>query len=171
MKTACLSSAILAALGCIATLNAQTPVSTGTIQAVGKEEGTLTLRANQALAAPLIFHGMDKAKIETASGKVATLADLAPGVSATVHYAQRDNRWYVARVVIEDPTAAVPATGTGTAAARQADPATDDDITTRPGQGAPADRTVRPPKTDAATDGDITTERGSTSTNIRQTAP
>jgi hypothetical protein len=122
---------------------------------------------------------MGKAKIETVDGKVATLASLTPGLNVTVHYAQQDNRWYVSRVVIPDPaaattTTATTATGTtsgGTATGQPANPAADDDITTRPGQGAAGDRTVQPPQVNATNDGDITTEQRRTSTNVQQTAP
>jgi hypothetical protein len=91
-----------------------------------------------------------------------------------VHYAQQENRWYVSRVVIADPIAAATATtgatgaAVGATAAQSGNAATDNDITTRPGQNAAGDRTVQPPGTNAANDGDITTEPASTSTSIRQ---
>jgi hypothetical protein len=172
MNTRILLATALAVCIASTALHAQTPVSTGVIQAVNQQEGTLTLRANQPLAAPLVFHGMSKAKIETTDGKVATLADLVAGASATVHYAQNENRWYVSRVIINNPAAATGTTATaeaaGTAAATTTSrAATDDDITTRPGQGAAGDITVQPPGRNAARDGDITTEPASTSTAIR----
>jgi hypothetical protein len=181
MNTRHFTTALAAACAFGLSAQAQTPVSTGVVQAVAQEEGTLTLRANQPLAAPLVFHGMNKAKIETVDGKVANLGALTPGLSVTVHYAQRDNRWYVSRVVIPDPTVAATgstssgATGTGTTGTaagatvvQPGNPTLDGDITTRPGQNAAGDRTVQPPGTNPANDGDITTEPGSTSTAIRQ---
>jgi hypothetical protein len=168
------TTALVAACALGLSAQAQSPVSTGMIQAVAPQEGTMTLRTNQSLAAPLVFHGMNKAKIETVDGKVATLRDLTPGLNVTVHYAQQENRWYVSRVVIPDPTAAATATtgatgaAVGATAAQSGNAATDNDITTRPGQNAAGDRTVQPPGTNAANDGDITTEPASTSTSIRQ---
>ena len=174
MNTRISTVALISACFVALSAHAQTPVSTGVVQAVGTQDGTLTLRANQPLAAPLVFHGMGKAKIETADGKVATLANLTPGLNVTVHYAQQDNRWYVSRVVIPDPTAATTTTTGTTAGATAVQPgnaATDGDITTRPGQGAAGDRTVQPPQVNATNDGDITTEQRRTSTNVQQTGP
>jgi hypothetical protein len=105
MKTLSLSTLAIALLTSLSA-QAQTPVSTGIVQGVGKEDGTLMLRTDQPNAAPLTFYGMDKAKIETVTGKVGTLADISAGMSVTVHYAQQANRWYVSRVLIPDPAMA-----------------------------------------------------------------
>ncbi|HEV7868529.1 MAG TPA: hypothetical protein VGO90_12665 [Chthoniobacteraceae bacterium] len=110
-------------LGSISQAWSQQPVSTGPIVSVGPDPGTITLRSQQS-SAPVTYHGMDKANIMTASGRIATVAEVKPGMPATVYYSKEGNRWIVSKLLIPDiaPAApgtpgAAPAAGTGVAGA------------------------------------------------------
>jgi hypothetical protein len=154
---------------------AQEPVSTGVIQGLAPKAGTLTLRSDQTTR-PVTFYGMDKANIFTADGKVAKIADLQPGMKATVQYAVRENRWYVSKVILAEQrnTIVTGAPVNGDPAARSK-AANDGDITTQPGSKAAIDNDITTqPANRAATDGDITTQPASSTTGrapVRQRGP
>lgn len=102
---------VLFSLATAAVLQAQEPVTTGVLDAVSQEAGTLRLRADQTAQKPILFYGMNAANITTVSGKLATLADLRPGTQLTIFYVQRGDRWFISRVLIPD---AEPTTGPAT---------------------------------------------------------
>jgi hypothetical protein len=166
MKTPILSIfATIQILACTA-ICADGPMNSGLVQSLSKEHGTLTLRTEQGTAGSIVYHGMDKADILTASGKLAKMADISPGQRVSVFYGKRGGQWVVSRVLIADPTPApaVPAAPAATATLPAPVPAvtsraaTDGDITTKPANSAAidGDRTTRAPNS-AATDGDRTT--------------
>jgi len=163
MKTQPLTFLLTAAcslLGSAAFLLAQGPLSTGVIDNVSKENGTLVLRGDANQPAQIVYHGMDRAQIVTATGKAATLADLKPGLQATVFYAKQGDRWVVSRVLIPDEAPLPPITEAAPAILPRA--AVDGDRTTQPGSRATIDddRTTQPGQK-AAVDGDRTTQPGS----------
>ncbi len=136
-------------------------VTTGTVTAVVKEAGTLTVMSDQTHG-PLNYTGMDKVMVMFASGKTATLADVAVGQMVTVEYALRDGKTVTTKLMLPDPKPAVPLTNPIplTAAERHAldsKAAKDNDITTQPGIKARLDNdiTTKPGKKDL-TDPDIT---------------
>lgn len=136
-------------------------VTTGTVTAVVKEAGTLTVMSDQTHG-PLNYTGMDKITVMFGSGKAATLADVAVGQMVTVEYAVRDGKTVTTKLMLPDPKPVVPLTNPVplTAAERKAldsKAAKDNDITTQPGSKARLDNdiTTKPGKKDP-TDPDIT---------------
>lgn len=132
-------------------------ITTGIVTAVAKEAGTLTVMSEQTQGR-INYTGMDKAAVQFASGKPATLAEVAVGQLVTVEYALRDNKPVVSKILIPDPKPVVipanpaPLTagerrGLDSRAARDNDPTTqpgskarvDKDVTTKPGKKDPAD--------------------------------
>ena len=132
-------------------------VTTGTVSAVVKETGALTVLSEQTQK-PIKYTGMDNAVVQFGSGRVATLADVVVGQVVTIEYAMRGKKAVVARLLLPDPKPVVvpgnPAQltpsekrGLDSKAARDNDPTTqpgskaqtDNDITTKPGKKAPAD--------------------------------
>ena len=163
MKTPLLS--IFATLQILAStaICADGPMNSGLVQSLSKEHGTLTLRTEAGTTGSIVYYGMDKADILTASGKPAKIADISPGQRVSVFYGKRGDQWFVSRVLIPDPTPApavlpLPATIPGPVPAITSRAATDGDITTKPANSAAidGDRTTRAPNS-AATDGDRTT--------------
>lgn len=170
MKTRTLVPFFAAAALLLGTLpsGAQETVSTGTIQGVVPQVGTLTIRSDQTTR-PLTFWGMDRANIFTADGQPAVVGDLVPGMRVTVQYAVQGKRWLISKVILDAQRPPVVAgapiyvdPALNTPAAR------DGDITTTPGSAAAVDRDITTqPADNAAFDGDITTRPASESNQIR----
>ena len=144
-----------------ATVFAGGAVTTGTVTAVAKEAGTLTVMSDQTHG-PLNYTGMDKVVVMYGSGKTATLADVVVGQLVTVEYAVRDGKTVTTKLMLPDPKPALPPFNPLplTAAERHAldsKAAKDNDITTQPGSKARLDNdiTTKPGKKDP-TDPDIT---------------
>ena len=158
MKTLTLNSSVkalltatLLALQFVGNTQAEVPVTTGVVTNVSRENGTLTVISEQTQR-PITYFGMEKAVVQFGSGKVATIADVQVRQPVTVVYAIRDQKPYVAKIMIPDPkpVASESAASTLTAAERRAlesRSARDGDITTKPG-------------TKARLDDDITTQPG-----------
>ena len=177
MKLTKLFSAFAAAAVLFAAVpetQAQEPVSTGIIQGMVPKAGTLILRSDQTTR-PITFYGMDRANIFTADGKAATVADLQPGMKATIQYAVRENRWYISKIILAEQRGnAVVGAPINADPALRTKAATDGDITTQPGAKAAVDNDITTqPANRAATDGDITTQpaSGQTRAPARQRSP
>ncbi len=160
--------AILAAAAVSFSAQAQTtsspsePVSTGKVIATNAQTGVMTMMSAQTRA-PLSFYGMNEAKIETNSGKIVGLAEIRPDMAVTVHYAERQGKWYVSRIAIPDatPAPAIPAVTVDQRRALSSPAARDGDITTQPGSKAAIDNDITTqPGSKAAIDNDITTQPG-----------
>lgn len=141
---------------------AQEVVTSGTVTAVSRQDGGLTLLPG-ASQRPVYFRELHRARLLFGSGKRATFADFREGQLATVYYTRRADRWYVVKVVLADPSVvaypAMPPGGLTTAERRgtTSRAATDGDITTQPGSKARIDRdiTTQPGSKDPS-DSDIT---------------
>jgi hypothetical protein len=136
------------------------PVSTGSVVSIDRPGGLMVILSTETRG-PITFFGMDKARIETRTGRVATFADLQPKMPVTVYYTPVEGRWYVARVLIPEPQAVPAAAGSeltsGEQKALRSKAANDGDITTEPGVKARIDDdiTTQPGKKDPR-DPDIT---------------
>jgi hypothetical protein len=126
------------------------PISTGSVVSVDRPNALIVIQSAETQA-PITFYGMNKARVETKSGRLATFEDVQPKMPVTVYYTPVEGRWYVGRVLIPDTQAVpVPAGSELTAAEQKAlnsKAANDGDITTKPG-------------VKARIDGDITTKPG-----------
>lgn len=153
-------TSLVAALLSISLAHAQTgaggAITTGTVTAVAKEKGSLTVLSEQTQR-PINYTGMDKAVVLFASGKVATLADVTVGQTVTIEYAMRGRKPVVAKLLIPDSKPVVQANpvpltpgerrALDSRALRDNDPTTqpgskahiDNDITTQPGKKDPRD--------------------------------
>lgn len=140
---------------------AQSPVSTGTVTSIEKQAGTMVLNGSQTNK-PIMFVGLEKAKVMNSTGAALALGDVKPGMLISVHYQPQGDRWIVSRIVIPADTpatvpAATPFLTTKENAEAKTKAATDRDITTNPGVKArtDGDRTTQSAKKDPA-DPDIT---------------
>ncbi|MES2569052.1 MAG: hypothetical protein V4710_03240 [Verrucomicrobiota bacterium] len=141
--------ALLTALSATSPLFADALVTTGSVTALVKERGALTVLSDQTRS-KIQYVGMDRAVVRFGSGKPATLADLSVGQQVTVEYATVEQQAIVAKLIIPDPLppAVVPAilapTGLLPAEARGATSraALDNDITTQPGNKARIDNDI-----------------------------
>jgi len=134
------------------------PISTGAVVSIDPENATMIIQSNETRA-PITFYGMNKARIETGAGRVATFVDVQPKMPVTVYYTPIEGRWYVGRVLIPDAQAVLPNTALTSAEekALRSKAANDGDITTVPGVKARIDDdiTTKPGKKDPR-DPDIT---------------
>lgn len=152
MKTISFLSAALMSLFLFpADLLAAGPVTTGTLTAVDRKMGTMTLLSNQT-GRPVKYFGMKGAVIRFDTGKAASFGDLAVGQNVMVEYANYKGRLIVANVSIPSPKPPpapnYPAPLTpGERRGLYSKAARDRDITTQPGSKA-------------RTDNDITTQPG-----------
>ncbi len=79
-------------------------MSTGVLDFVSLESGTLRIRSDQRGGRPLLFYGMNAANIMTEGGTLLTLADLEPGMPVSIFYINQGRRgWAVFKVVIHEP--------------------------------------------------------------------
>jgi hypothetical protein len=154
------SAALIFALTILPRLSAQevlgsekvvaAPISTGSIVSVDRPNALMVIQSAETQG-PITFYGMDKARVETKSGRLVTFADVQPKMSVTVYYTPVEGRWYVGRVLIPDTQAAATPAGSELTTAEQkalnSKAANDGDITTKPG-------------VKARIDGDITTKPG-----------
>jgi hypothetical protein len=135
------------------------PISTGSVISTSPRDGLMVIQSAQT-GGPITFYGMDKARVETKTGRVATLADIRAAIPVTVHYTPVDGRWYVGKVIIPEPQAE-PVTATTLTTAEQkalnSKAAKDGDITTKPGVKARIDNDITTkPGTKDPLDPDIT---------------
>lgn len=134
------------------------PISTGTVVALDPQNATMIVQSNETRG-PITFYGMNKARVETGSGRVVTFADVQPKMPVTVHYTPVEGRWFVGRVLIPDAQAVAPVAPLTSAEekALRSKAANDGDITTEPGVKARIDDdiTTQPGKKDPL-DPDIT---------------
>lgn len=125
------------------------PISTGSVVALDGKKSLMIIQSAETQG-PITFYGMDKARVETSTGRLATFAELRPQMPVTVYYTPVEGRWFVGRVLIPE-TQAVITPGTSLTTAEQkalaSKAANDGDITTKPG-------------VKARIDGDITTKPG-----------
>ncbi|MDB6152733.1 MAG: hypothetical protein JWL90_1186 [Chthoniobacteraceae bacterium] len=142
--------ALFSALSATSQLFADSLVTTGSVTAVVKERGALTVLSDQTHA-PIQYTGMNKAVVQFGSGKPATLTDLSVGQSVTIEYVVIDQLPVVAKLIVPDPaapavTAVLPVAAPGLNAAEQraatSRAALDNDITTQPGNKARIDRDI-----------------------------
>jgi hypothetical protein len=91
-------------------------VTTGIVEAVSLENGTMTVRTDQTQR-PMIFSGIGSAMLVNGRGGTPTLGDLKAGIPVTVRYAVRNKQWYVEKIVYGDEAAVPAATGTATGGA------------------------------------------------------
>jgi hypothetical protein len=135
------------------------PVSTGSVVSTSPRDGLMVIQSAQT-GGPITFYGMDKARVETKTGRVATFADIRPALPVTVHYTPVDGRWYVGKVIIPEPQtepAAATTLTTGEQKALKSKAANDGDITTKPGVKARIDNDITTkPGTKDPLDPDIT---------------
>lgn len=135
------------------------PILTGSVVATDPANALMVVQPTETQG-PITFHGMDKARIETSTGRLATFAEVQPKMPVTVYYAPIEGRWYVGRVLIPDTQAvAAPSTALTTAEQRalRSKAANDADITTEPGVKARIDNDITTkPGTKDARDPDIT---------------
>ena len=90
-------------LALVSEVRAQEPMTSGILDYVSPEDGTIRLRADQIASRPLIFYGMHSANVMTVSGRLARLEDLAPGMSVSLFFARHGKRkWIISRVVVAD---------------------------------------------------------------------
>lgn len=175
MTTRTLPALLATVLFSAITASAQTPVSTGVVQSIDKDKSTLMLRTDQQNVAPLTFHGMDKARIETMSGQPAKLTDLTEGMNITVHYATRGKLWYVSRVLIPDANSTNPApagTGNTTATTTIGSPAAAGGVAVGTAPATTVTGTTGAAAgSNAATDGDRTTRPGQGAAGDRTVQP
>jgi hypothetical protein len=88
----------------VAPAKAQLPMSTGILDFVSPESGTLRIRSDQRGGRPLLFYRMNAANIMTEGGTLLTLADLEPGMPVSIFYINQGRRgWTVFKVVIHEP--------------------------------------------------------------------
>jgi hypothetical protein len=143
---------------------AQVSVTTGTVTAVVKESGAVTVLSDQTHR-PISYTAMDKAVVQFASGKVATIADVAVGQHVAVEYTVNGNALLVGKFLLPDPKPAAPvanapALATGERKGLTSKAARDNDITTQPGSKARTDRDITTqPGTKDPKDSDITRKR------------
>jgi hypothetical protein len=136
------------------------PISTGSVVSANRQDGVMVILSTETRG-PITFHGMNKARVETRSGRLATFADVQPKMPVTVYYTPVEGRWYVGRVLIPDTQTAVATTSSeltsGEQKALRSKAANDGDITTEPGVKARIDDdvTTQPGKKDPR-DSDIT---------------
>jgi hypothetical protein len=135
------------------------PISTGSVLSIDSRDGLMVIQSAET-GGPITFYGMNKARVETRTGRVATFADVRTQTPVTVHYTPVEGRWYVGKVIIPE-SQTVPAADAGLTSAEQkalnSKAANDGDITTKPGVKAriDADITTQPGKKDPR-DPDIT---------------
>jgi hypothetical protein len=136
------------------------PVSTGSITSLDRNNALMVIQSAETQG-PITFYGMDKARIQTSTGRLATFADVQPKMPVTVYYTPVEGRWYVGKVLIPETQAATAAPGTELTTAEQkalnSKAATDGDITTKPGVKARIDSDITTkPGTKDPRDPDIT---------------
>lgn len=161
LRHASLLSALL--LGVAASAIAQAPSTTGTVMALSRETGHVTVLPGSSQR-PLYFRDMKRARYLYGSGRRASFDNLRAGQVVTVEYLHRGNAWYVGRVILPNPTdrpyPQMPPGGLVTAERRATTSraANDRDITTHPGTKAriDGDITTQPGRTDPYTNTDIT---------------
>jgi hypothetical protein len=138
------------------------PISTGSVISIDQRDGLMVIQSAET-GGPITFYGMNKARVETKTGRAAAFADVRPQTPVTVHYTPVEGRWYVGKVIIPESQTepAATATATGLTAAEQkalnSKAANDGDITTKPGVKAriDSDITTQPGKKDPR-DPDVT---------------
>ena len=90
----------------LASARAQLPMTTGTLDFVSPESGTLRIRSDQRGGRPVLFYGMNSANIMTEGGTLLTLADLEPGMPVSIFFVNQGRRgWAVLKVVTHEPQA------------------------------------------------------------------
>jgi hypothetical protein len=96
----------LVALATAVSLHAQELVSTGLIQGIQPQEGTITLRSDQTQNTTTFF-GVDKAQIFSSDGQPMALGGLQLGTRVTINFAQREGRMYVQKIITPPAAPAV----------------------------------------------------------------
>lgn len=144
-----------------ATVVVSQPVVRGRVVVINPQGMTVSVLQG---GAPVVFYGLERARIERTGGRVGTFAELHPGTEVIVYYAAREGRWYPQRILIPDANVVVPSPSTvlspGESRALDSKAANDGDITTNPGVKARIDDdiTTQPGEKDP-TDHDITKKR------------
>ncbi len=88
----------------LAPAQAQLPMTSGTLDFVSPESGTLRIRSDQRGGRPVLFYGMNSANIMTEGGTLLTLADLEPGMPVSIFFVNQGRRgWAVLKVVTHEP--------------------------------------------------------------------
>ena len=76
-------------------------VAAGKVVVVDPAARSLTIMTEPGHV-PMSFYGLERARIETSTGRSRTLAELRPETPLAVYYIPYEGRWYAQRVLIPD---------------------------------------------------------------------